>query len=222
MSVNDTEEEFGVEAPRPVDAESVARGSFKKLSHGQGAKHAAAATRSEESEHEESVPISKRTLIIVIVAAVVIIAVAVVLFIRVLDAPSRAAQNQPEVERTAVTTDQTISNRGCTYSLEQGENGVYRLLEIHSAENGQVVPLGEIKGTPVSLALFDGTILIPENLSDGSWDVPAFTIGVGWGQMKNQDGSNVGGKGTVTEARLDGSKLVVVVDGKPMDVPLTW
>ena len=236
MHMEDTGELDG-DAPRPVHADSVSGGAFKKLEGGEGAvsasskkraattagghygspKHHVAADHAQDEEGQ--LPIDKRTLIVVVVGALVAIAVIVALFINVLNAsPAKPAQ-EPEAEQIAVQTDQSIQSRGATYELEQVD-GKYQLKE--KRDGGKSVSLGDLPGTPAGLVLYDGAVLIPENLSDGKWDVMSYTIGSGWNQIMDRDGKAVSGEGTVDEVKLEGSTVVLTVNGSRVDVPLTW
>ncbi len=217
--------ELGEKAPRPVDAETVARGAFDHLEKGQGAVRASAKHRAHESDgrdNEEGEPaVSRRTLAIVCGVAVVVIAIIVVIFIRILDGPTPQSGKTAEVEQTLVAADQGITSHGSSYKLEQ-KDGVYQLVEVHEADNGQSVVLGELKGTPVSLVLYNGSLIIPQNLSDGKWDVMAFTIGSGWSQLADKDGNAVGGSGSIGQATLEGTNLVLTIDGTRNEIPLEW
>ena len=94
------------------------------------------------------------------------------------------------------------------------------LTATHDAEGAKPTVLGELKGTPVALVLYDGTILMPENLSDGTWDVAAYTIGLNWSELMGADGKPQGGNGVVTDGTLDGSVLRLTGDGARVDVSL--
>ena len=236
MHMGDTGELDG-NAPRPVHADSVSSGAFDKLEGGQGAvsassknrasagagashaapKHQAAA--SYEQDEEGPLPIDKRTLIVVVIGALVAIAVIVAIFVNVLNASPAKPEQPTEAEQIAVQTDQSIVSRGATYALAQTD-GKYQLTE--KRDGGKSVSLGDLPGTPAGLVLYDGAVLIPENLSDGKWDVMAYTIGSGWSQIMDRDGKVVSGEGTVDEVKLEGSTLALTVNGSRVDVPLTW
>lgn len=215
--------EFGNEAPRPVDAASVERGAFAHLEEGEGA--VAASSRrgaGKASAREEEAPqVNKRMLAIIVAGALAVIAVVVVLFVRVLDAPAPVAEESTEAEQVAVARDETITLRGNTYELEQVE-GTYVLVEVREGDGGQRVTLGEIAGEPAGLMLYDGAVIVPENLADGTWDVLSFTIGSGWSQIADQEGNALGGSGTIEEASLEGSSVLLTVDGAQTEIPLVW
>jgi hypothetical protein len=52
--------------------------------------------------------------------------------------------------------------------------------------------------------------------------VAAYTIGSGWSQIMDQEGKAVAGEGSVQDAQLEGSTLVLTVDGARVNVPLVW
>jgi hypothetical protein len=176
-----------------------------------GAHHAA---------QEEGAPISKRVVAVIVVGAIVAIAIAVFLFVRILSA-SRSSADTTIVEQTVVSSEEAISYRGYTYDLAKGKDAYY-LEETRETGNGEKVNLGDLKGEPVSLVLYDATLIIPENLPDGKWDVTAYTIGSGWSSIMDQEGNAQAGDGTIEEARLDGSTLKLQVDGEAVDIPLAW
>lgn len=209
-------------APRPIDADSVARGGFMHLQEGQGAMSASSHYRTADEVQDASMlPISKRALVFVCVAALLAIAVAVIVFVRVLDAPAPVAEEVVEPTQMVAEADQCIVSRGVTYELVE-EDGVYKLVETTSAGDGKSVPLGSLEGTPVGLILYDGAIIIPQNLGDGTWNVVAYTIGSGWSHLMDWSGDVIAGNGTVTDADLDGYVAVLTVDGARVEVPLVW
>lgn len=221
LDLDDTEE-IGGDAPRPIHAESVANGAFERLGEGQGA--VATKRGSHQPAHsKEPAPegMSKRALVALVVGVLLAIALAVFLFVRVFVAPSAGPGKSAVVEQTEVGADEQISYRGVSYELVEDVQGM-ALVEVREASGGQRVVLGNIPGAPVALILFDGSIVIPENLPGGTWDVLAYTIGSGWTQIMDQNGNAQAGTGTISQATLDGSTLRLVVDGAPVEVPLTW
>lgn len=225
LHMDDTGELEG-KAPRPIDAESVSRGSFDRLEEGQGAVTASSKRRPAHAAHaapasDAPEPMSRRTLALVCGAAALAIVVIVVLFVSVLDAPGPSDQKTAEVEQIAVTTDQSVVLRGSTYGLAEN-GGKYSLVETSESGGGKSVSLGDLPGTPAGLVLYDGTLIIPENLSDGTWDLMAYTIGSGWSQMMDQQGNVTSGSGTISAAALEGTTVVLTVDNQRVEVPLVW
>ncbi len=228
--------ELGTNTPQPVHADSVSNGAFDKLEEGQGAvaassrrkgahaadgqrKGAHAAAGAHVADDEEQLPIDRRTLIVVVVGALVAIAVIVVLFINVLNASPAKPAAEPEADKVVAQTGDSITSRGASYHIaKNGEK--YQLME--TRDGGKDVSLGDLSGTPAGLVLYDGAVLIPENLADGKWDVMAYTIGSGWSQIMDRDGKPVSGEGSISDATLDGSTVVLTVNGNRVDVPLTW
>ena len=71
------------------------------------------------------------------------------------------------------------------------------------------------------LVLYNGTIIIPESLDEGRWDVLAYTVGSGSSPVVDEDGNPVGGPGSIAKAELKGSSLLVTDDaGKVTTVSL--
>lgn len=215
---NEDIEELGEKAPRPVDARAFERGSFERLGEGQGA--VAARNRSAVAVREpDGKEMSRQTVIVVIAVAAVAIALCVFLFVRFLDAPAASPQGEPEAEQVTAEADGAITYRGSTYELVKGKKG-YELME--TKEGSEQASLGKVEGTPVALVLYDGALLIPQNFSDGTWNVSAYTIGSGWSQIMDQEGNAVGGSGSVESATLEDTRLLLLVDGEAKEVPLVW
>lgn len=217
-SFDDTEE-LGANAPRPIDVDSVDRGDFQQLSKGEGAVRAR--RNAPEKINTEDVPtLSKRTMIGLVVAALAIIGLCVALFLRALYVPI-GPDEQVEETRVEASVGETITYRGVTYSLAES-GGIYSMVEGRTDEDGNKVDLGKIAGTPLCMVLYDGSIVLPENLADGTWNVPVYTVGTGWSYLANQDGVAFGGIGTIREARLEGSTLSLEVNDQITEIPLEW
>lgn len=219
-SLGDTDD-LGANAPQPLDASNVDEAGLQTLGHGEGAVTA----RRESARTSEDTPgitmsMSRRTIIALVAAATVVVLAGVSLFIWAFSAPSHAG-SQAAPMRMEANTDEAVSCRDVTYSLKE-QNGAYSLVETRTGETGGEVVVGNLRGVPVRIVLFDGSVVLPENLSDGTWDIAAYTVGTGCGYLSNQEGNAYGGQGTISEARLDGSTLQLVVDGQPEEVPLEW
>ena len=212
---------FGEQAPRPIDEESVARGGFDRLGEGEGA---VVAKRGQpgSSAHEGGARLSKRIVAGIAVAAIVVIALVAVLFVRVLSAPVPTV-HKDEPSRIAVAMDQSIAYHDVTFSLEE-QDGVWRLMQTSEAPDGTStsVSLGDLSGVPAGMALFDGTLVIPLNLADGTWSVMAYASDTGWSSAMDHEGKPYGGPGVVQDMRLEGTNLQLTVDGQPVSVPLAW
>lgn len=218
LHVNDIED-LGAETPQPVDADSIERGTFAHLERGQGAVSASQSATGGAHHAREATPqpVSKRATVIIIAGALVAIAVITILFVRILSGGSTTGGEV--IEQTVVGQDEAISYRGSSYALVSNGDA-HALAETPESGDGEQVLLGDVPGTPVSLVLFDGALIIPENLSDGRWDVVAYTIGSGWSNLVDADGNPCGGEGTIEEAHLDGTNLQLTVDGQPVTVSL--
>lgn len=217
-SLDDTDE-LGANAPRPIDEKSLDRANFQQLGKGEGAVKAHA-HGSQNRDTEEVPTISRRMMIGLVVAALAIIALSVALFLRAVYVPMTPGE-EPEATRVETTIGESLTYRGLMYSLAQ-KDGAFTLVESSNEGDKNDVVLGSLPGTPLALVLFDGAILMPENLPDGTWNVAAYTVGTGWSYMANQNGEVFGGTGSISEARLDGSTLRLTVDGQIVEVPLEW
>lgn len=216
MHFDDTGE-FGNKAPLPIDTATYERGSFAQLGEGQGAVMGSRGGK-RSAGHQ---PMDKRIVALIVVGALVAIALMGYLAVGVFSA-ARTAQNVSDtVEKMAVGFNESISYRGSSYELVKGDKG-YQLVEKSESGDGEQVVLGELDGTPVCLVLYDGTLIVPENLKDGTWDVMAYTIGSGWSNLMGQDGEPCGGTGAITEGQLESTSLRLVIDGEPVSIPLVW
>lgn len=216
MYIDDTDD-VGINAPKPLDTASLNKGDFAQLSGSQGAKsarHAKADGRQAETH------MSRRVTVILVVAVLLVIALASVLFVRVLNAPA-PTEGEHQIMRMQAGPGESVAYNGSTYSLRQ-TNGAYSLVEAHTNGDGNEVVVGGLPGEPVAIILFDGAVLLPENLPDGTWDISVYTIGTGWSLVSGRDGSPSSGQGTITDAKLEGSELQLTVDGSVIDVPLVW
>ena len=213
-------DDIGDETPRPIDTTLVDESQFEKLGEGQGTVRKPSHSSARDDEDiSKLLPVSNRTLIIMVVVALLVIVGIVFGAIHVVNSARIASQQADQVERTVVSADGSVKLRDTTYALKKQDKG-YVLTATRDAADATTTVLGELHGAPVSLVLYDGTILIPENLDDGTWDVAAYTMGVNWSTLMGQDGKPQGGKGVVTDAVLDGSVLRITVDGSRVDVSL--
>ena len=213
-------DDIGDETPRPIDTTLVDESQFEKLGEGQGTvrKPSHSSARDEE-DISKLLPVSNRTLIIMVVVALLVIAGIVFGAVHVLNSARIASEQAGQVERTVVPADGSVKLRDTTYAIVKQDKG-YVLTATKDTAGATSTVLGELNGTPAALVLYDGTILIPENLDDGTWDVAAYTIGLNWSKLMGQDGNPQGGKGVVTDAALDGTSLRLTVDGARVGVSL--
>ena len=228
-SLDDTDE-LGANAPKPIDTGSIDRGAFETLSRNGGAMRARREPRRSSavphdgdprSSSGQTVRLSRRMLIGLCVAACLVIALCVTLFVRVLSAPVPGSEELTNEAALAAGEQEGATSTQTSYELREN-NGSYSLVELRSEGDGQGVVVGNLPGKPVGLIMYEGTALVPENLNDGTWEVSAYTIDGSWTPIAKQDGTAVGGKGTISEASLDGATLRLVVDGAEVSVPLEW
>lgn len=231
---------------------AVPAGSLKTLSAGQGARvttrdnaseaadiardRAAERSRSRRlrgrnrpryGKEPERKPVNPKFVLLVIAGVVglfVILAiVAVVTFLAAQDnpQPQEPAAGVEEPQQVQTTADGSVTYQGVSYSLEATGDGTYAV--IASDSKGNKTQEFTVSGTPVSLILYNSVIVVPENKSDGTWDVVAYTIGGDSAPMAVADssGNAITGRGTISTATLDGS-VVHVTDstGATTDIAL--
>lgn len=213
-------DDIGDETPRPIDTTLVDEGQFEKLGEGQGTVRKPSHPSARDDEDIRKIlPVSNRTLIIMVVVALLVIAGIVFGAVHVLNSAKIASQQVEQVERTVIAADGSVKLRDTTYAIVKQDKG-YVLTATRDVQGAIPTVLGELHGTPVAMILYDGTMLIPENLDDGTWDVATYTIGLNWSKLMGKDGNPQGGKGVVTDAVLDDSVLRLTVDGARVDVSL--
>ncbi len=130
------------------------------------------------------------------VAVVVVLALGGYLLGGLLRGNTAKTTKTKQVEKTVVAVDQSI--RAIVAAATKGEG-----LQV----------LSTVPGTPASLVLYKGTIVVPENL-DGNWDVYACTIGMGTpaSAVVGSDGKAVGGSGTIKSVKLSQQGIAVTTD----------
>ena len=228
------------DTPRPIGVDPQATGSFSKLDAGQGAviqdRQNAGNTGSFEpidmhrmnrnarpqvSSHHQAP--AKKKLYTGIALAVIVVTCAVFAFVQhinVIDTPSQVDFE----ERTEATTDKSVEFDGNKFMLDKGEDGAYLL--VSQPLEGQTTQLSQhfkLEGTPVSLVLFDGSFIIAENLSDGTWDVISYMVSDGSvaSKLVDGDGKPVGGTGKVISSTLDGENIKLELeDGQVVETSL--
>ena len=227
-------------APRPIDSNAAA--ALPTLEAGEGAvvatrdnaadaaeaaiasrhatgakKRMSAKARPHVERAEQDVEINPALVAGIAVAALAVIALVAFLVSRALSsAPAPQDPNapgEPQIERTTVTSDDAIDYDGYTYAFRQDPGGAYAL--VRTAESGEPLSLMQLSGTPVEIVLYDGAFVIPENLADGTWDIMAYSLADGSmsSQLVNADGAPVTGEGVISAATLDGTDLVLELEG---------
>lgn len=114
-----------------------------------------------------------------------------------------------EVQQAQTSADGTVTYQGTVFSLAQRDDGSY-VLQGHPASSSDNETYMEFTGEPVQLILYNGAIIIPENV-DGGWDVLAYTIGSGsvGSQVVDANGNPVGGSGKISSVELHEKDLLV-------------
>lgn len=217
------------DAPRPIGVDPSVTGSFHTIRDGQGAvvttreTASAAADAAREAlgssrvvregvrRRREKAPTpskAPRGVIVGIVVAVIVIVVVVALLARSIVEPATAEDpSATTAAQTSVAADGGISVAGSSFSTRQGDAG----WELVKGEGDGATVVAQLSGTPVALCLHEGTLFVPENLSDGTWDVICYVVADGStpSQLLNDDGQPVVGAGELSAAEVDGSELVV-------------
>ena len=216
-------------APRPIGVDPAATGAFHTISGNQGAVvstretasraagaareaiQSSGAVRSSVNRRRAAAPTPKRApkaAVAGIVVAVVIVIVLAVVAVRSLTAPAASeADVQTVAAQTSAAVGTGVEVAGSTYETRQGDQG-WELVRTSGEED---VSVAQLSGTPVALCLSEGTLVVPENLSDGTWDVICYVVADGSTatQLLGDDGNPVVGSGELTAAEVDGGTLVL-------------
>ena len=132
-----------------------------------------------------------------------------------------AATTAEERQQVQTTADGSVTYQGVSYAIEATGDGTYAV--VATDPQGNKTQEFTVSGTPVTLILYNSVIVVPENKSDGTWDVVAYTIGGDSEPVSVVDssGNAITGTGTIASATLDGS-VVHVTDsaGAATDVAL--
>lgn len=152
---------------------------------------------------------SRKVTVALFVAAAVVVALVSFLLVRAWNSTSNEPEPSTRVERTDAKADQAVSYDGYSYSIQE-TSGKYAFVRT-SGDDSDPLTLFELAGEPVGIVLCDGAYCIPENLSDGTWDVMAYAMGDGSvaTQLMGSDGKAVTGTGKLKSAALDGTDLVL-------------
>lgn len=152
---------------------------------------------------------SRKVTVALFVAAAVVVALVSFLLVRAWNSTSNEPEPSTRVERTDAKADQAVSYDGYSYSIQE-TSGKYAFVRT-SGDDSDPLTLFELAGEPMGIVLCDGAYCIPENLSDGTWDVMAYAMGDGSvaTQLMGSDGKAVTGTGKLKSAVLDGTDLVL-------------
>ena len=123
-----------------------------------------------------------------------------------------APQAEADMPQQQVAPEVAIEYRGMKYYIQEKDDGSH-VLSAKAANSSQddASELAQIKGTPIQLILYNGALLIPENLSDGTWDVLAYTFSPGSvpSAVVDAQGAPIVGTGELVKAELRDPHLVV-------------
>lgn len=152
--------------------------------------------------------------------AVAVIAVVAVLLFVFSKCASSVAENPSALSLVSTTrtleadTGLAINYDGASYEFRE-TGGAWQL--VRTAPDEAV--LIDFVGKPVKLVIYDDDMIyVPENLSDGTWDVMAYLIAEDSVPARVPGAS---GEGMLTSAKLDGSELVVTDEaGQSVRIPL--
>ena len=195
------------------EASSVDMKNISTLHAGQGAQ----IPQSPRQADNIPEPPNRKSVIILVVAAIVALTALFFIVRCATSTKDESTNQQPKQTQSAYadekqqdeqTVDGSVTFQGIKYSLEKQSDG--KTAVVRTSDSGTKSVLFEVEGTPTSLILFNGTILVPENRESG-WDVVACALVDGSlpTLIADKDGKTVGGNGTITAATLDGTTLKV-------------
>lgn len=182
--------------------------------------------RPEYGSKPERKPANLKSVLLVIAGVVgLFVILAIVAFVTFLGANTQSAEpaatTAEEPQQVQTTADGSVTYQGVSYAIEAAGDGTYAVVATDS--QGNKTQEFTVSGTPVTLILYNSVIVVPENKSDGTWDVVAYTIGGDSEPVAVADssGNAITGTGTIASATLDGS-VVHVTDstGATTDVSL--
>lgn len=178
-----------------------------RLAHG----HRAHANTAHHARMEQKKP-SPLHIALCMLALLVVCAVAFVLVQNYLQHLAASSATDDE-EMQQVDSEASIEYKDINYYIREKDDGT-RVLASKPVGGTQEdeSELAQLNGSALSLFLYKRTLIIPENLDDGSWDVVAFTIGAGAlpTRVVGADGEAVVGKGELAHASLKKDQLDVV------------
>ena len=202
-----------------TSASPMAASSITKLSAGQGARKFASTSKRLPNTPGGSA--AKKGILIGVALAAILVIVAGFLLVRALLASDwinideKSPDEVPPIQNAEVNVNpetgavesEGVAYLGVMYSLKSVD-GTMAVVGVDELGNKKVVFV--VEGTPAQLLLYNGILLVPENLPDG-WDVIAYVLGAESqaSPVVGADGNPVTGSGEVTQAYIDGSELVV-------------
>lgn len=224
--------EFGVRASAVDD------GSIGRLSAGQGARYTNRRNASEAAdkalanagEHvrrrrlkggsrpeygrsggRRRKPVGLRRIVMVVVPAILVLLV-VLGVARCVAGPvgsdAGGSQQSGSSSSARVVPEGAVEYSGVIFTLQQNAQGKWVVM----ADDGINEPAETfgVDGQAVRLLLFNNILIVPEN-RDSGWDVVAYALGADSVPtlVKDADGNDVTGSGTVTDATVSGSTLTI-------------
>lgn len=157
----------------------------------------------------------------IVVAALIVLGISFVLLRGCIESANKVSEQvgQPP-QQTQTSAEGSVTYQGTVFSISKQDSGTYALVgRRENSASGDAYM--QIPGKPAQLVLYNGTIIIPESLDEGRWDVLAYTVGSGSSPVVDEDGNPVGGPGSIAKAELKGSSLLVTDDaGKVTTVSL--
>ena len=235
MPIADGDQEISSgSAPRPIGVDPSETGSFARIAASEGARVTTRANASETASfrmenarpveavrmstagrpkverREKAVKSNARVFVALGVAALLVVGIVGFLVARALTSVEEVPAEQV-VEQVQASEEQSIEYRGTTYAITQQDSGTYAFTSSSEDQEGTSVVF-ELKGTPVTLILHDMVFVIPENQSDGTWDLVAHAMGSGsvTQLVTDGEGNPVRGEGEIVEATLVGAAVEIV------------
>ena len=224
------------DVPAPISPS--ATGSFSTIRPGQGAvvatrETAAQAAESAHDGHQGQSAAKRLTgtnrptykaqdrgrgfsirALVIMLAAVALVALAAIFVVgRLMPADTSKDEAETLVQEKQVDTSTGIEYGGYTYQVEQQDDGTYALTRTASGSSTSYA-LFTLEGEPVALVVNNGVFYLPENTSSG-WDVVSYAMGDGSVATKltGDDGNEITGTGSLSDASLSDGVLTLVEDG---------
>lgn len=232
------------DAPAPIGIDPSGSGSFSRITAAEGARVTTRANASETASfrsqgarpieavrmsagrpmvehHEAAVETNGRVFAILGVSALLVVGFLGWLIARAFGSVDKEPVTVVAEQVQAGATD-TIEYRGVSYALEEQSGGTYALTST-SEDQEEPATLCELKGTPVALILYDTAFIMPENLSDGTWDLVAYHLGGGsvTQRVTGADGNPIIEEGEIASAELAGDDIqITTAQGESYTVSL--
>ena len=232
------------DAPAPIGIDPSESGSFMRIGADEGARVTTRANASETASfraqgarpieavrmsagrphvehHEKTVEANGRVFAILGIAALLVVVLVGWLLSRALGSVDPGPE-ESVAEQQQAGASESIEYRGITYALSETDAGTFALTSTSEDQEGETT-LCELKGTPVGLILYNTAFIIPENLSDGTWDLVAYHLGGGsvTQRVTGADGNPLIEQGEITSASLVGSDIQIqTADGASFTVSL--